>query len=81
VIELLSTSACSLAAEERSERATRLYALEQRAVSRNENSLRFPLDLELARELAELAVLEAGCCGAGFTLDVEPAGLSLTLKR
>jgi hypothetical protein len=79
MIERLSTYACALDDEELAERRSRFRELAQHAVARDESSWRFPPELELARELAELAVLESRCCGASFALSVEPNGLRLAL--
>jgi hypothetical protein len=79
VIEQLATYACTLDDEELGERRSRFAELARHAVARDEGGWSFPPELELARELAELAVLESRCCGASFALTVEPDGLRFAL--
>jgi hypothetical protein len=79
MIERLSTYACTLDDEGRGARRSRFAELAQQAVTRDDNGWCFPVELELARELAELAVLESRCCGASFALSVEPDQLRLAL--
>jgi hypothetical protein len=81
VIARLETLACSLDGDERAARTARLARLRESASTTSDTEWRFPLDLELARELAELAALEARCCNATFGLEVGPAGIAFALRR
>jgi hypothetical protein len=79
VIEQLAVYACALDDAELEERRSRFAELAQHAVARDEQGWTFRPELDLARELAELAVLESRCCGASFALTVEPDELRLAL--
>jgi hypothetical protein len=79
VIARLQTLTCTLDDDERAARRSRFVQLRERATAMSDSEWRFPSELDLARELAELAVLESRCCGASFALSVEPNGLRLAL--
>jgi hypothetical protein len=85
LLSRLSELECSLDAEGSTARENRLSALAARATEQKQSPrglvLRFPPDPALAAEAAEIAALEAQCCGAAFTVEIGRDDLVLVLHH
>ncbi len=83
ILSRLAGLECSLDANGRTAREGRLSALAARATRQEQAprglELRFPPDPALAAEAAEIAALEAQCCGAAFTVEIGRDELVLVL--